>query len=234
MGKLEEFRQNLLADIRTEAEENTQYVSMQYLETVTSNLSNYYKCPAAVPCFYERTGRRNRKLLIHGYNFDEFDNTMSLFVCDFSGEIEMTTITKTVFKDYINHAVAFIEDSISGDVEESTDSSDDGYSLAQDIRKNRGNIERYFIYVVSDRKRSDQFNTFEEKEIDGKKLVCRILEIEYYYDSLMEESEPDSIVINVSAVSGYEGIPCMDASVGDLEFISYLSVDPWKFLAKIY
>ena len=86
MGKLEEFRLNTLADIRSEAEENTQYVSMQYLETITTNLSNYNKCPVAVPCFYERIGRRNRKLLIHGYNFDEFDNTMSLFVCDFSGE----------------------------------------------------------------------------------------------------------------------------------------------------
>jgi len=234
MGKLEEFRQNTLADIRSEAEENTQYVSMQYLETITANLSNYNKCPVAVPCFYERTGRRNRKLLIHGYNFDEFDNTMSLFVCDFSGDAEMTTITKTAFKDYINHAVAFIEDSISGDVEESTDSSDDGYSLAQDIRKNRDSIERYFIYVISDRKRSDQFNTFEEKTVDGKKLVCRILDIEYYYDALMELSEPDSIHIDVKGISGIDGLPCMDASIGDLDFQSYLSVVPGIFLASIY
>ena len=234
MGKLEDFRQNLIADISAEAEENSQYRAMQYLETVTNSLASFEKCPVAVPCFFERTGRRNRKLLIHGYNYDDFDNTMSLFVCDYSGLPEMTTITKTAFKEYINHAVAFIEDSLSGDVEEIVDSADDGYGLAQDIRKNSGSIERYFIYVISDRKRSDQFNTFEEKEIDGKKLVCRILDIEYYYDSLMEESEPDSIVINVSAVSGYDGIPCMDASVGDLEFGSYLSVVPGKFLAKIY
>ena len=234
MGKLEDFRQNLIADVVAEAEENTQYRAMQYLETVTNSLASFEKCPVAVPCFFERTGRRNRKLLIHGYNYDDFDNTMSLFVCDYSGIPEMTTITKTAFKDYINHAVAFIEDSLSGDVEEIADSSDDGYSLAQDIRKNSDSIERYFIYVISDRKRSDQFNTFEEKAIEGKKLVCRILDIEYYFDSLMEESEPDSIVINVNAVSGYDGIPCMDASVGDLDFKSYLSVVPGKFLAKIY
>lgn len=234
MGKLEDFRQNLIADISAEAEENSQYRAMQYLETVTNSLASFEKCPVAVPCFFERTGRRNRKLLIHGYNYDDFDNTMSLFVCDYSGLPEMTTITKTAFKEYINHVVAFIEDSLSGDVEEIVDSADDGYGLAQDIRKNGGNIERYFIYVISDRKRSDQFNTFEEKEIDGKRLVCRILDIEYYYDSLMEESEPDSIVINVNATSGYDGIPCMDASVGDLDFSSYLSVVPGKFIAKIY
>ena len=72
------------------AEENTQYRAMQYLETVTNSLASFEKCPVAVPCFFERIGRRNRKLLIHGYNYDDFDNTMSLFVCDYSGIPEMT------------------------------------------------------------------------------------------------------------------------------------------------
>jgi hypothetical protein len=234
MVNLEQFRLTLISDVRAEALENMQYPTMQYLETVTNGLSIYDKCPVAVPCFYERTGRRNRKILIHGYNYDDFDNSLSLFVCDFSGNNEMKTITKTTFKDYVNHAVAFIEDSLSGDIENSSDSSDDGYGLAQDIRKSKDKIERYFIYVISDSKRSDQFNTFEEKNIDGKNLICRILDIEYYYDALLENSEPDSIVIDVKTISGIDGIPCMDASIGETDFKSYLSVMPGTFLAKIY
>ena len=234
MDKLEEFRANLLADVRAEAVENSQYDALQFLETVTTSLNEDGKCPVAVPCYYQRSGRRNRKLLIHGYNYDDFDNTMSIFVSDYTGSTEMSTITQTNFDDMVKFAQAFIEESLDGHVEEISDCSDDGYSIAQDIRVNRDSIERYYIYVISDRRRSEKFNTIKEKSIDGKPLFCRIFDIEYQYDSARENSEPDDIVINVKEISGIDGIPCMDASAPDAEYRSYLCVVPGLFLATAY
>ena len=105
MDKLEEFRANLLADVRAEAEENSQYDALQFLETVSTSLNEDGKCPVAVPCYYQRTGRRNRKLLIHGYNYDDFDNTMSIFVNKDTFEEKeqkiLSDINKTVNPDHI-------------------------------------------------------------------------------------------------------------------------------------
>ena len=234
MDKLEEFRANLLADVRAEAEENSQYDALQFLETVSTSLNEDGKCPVAVPCYYQRTGRRNRKLLIHGYTYDDFDNTMSIFVSDFSGDPVLSTITQSNFDEMVKYAQAFIEESLDGHIEEISDCSDDGYGIAQDIRMNRDSIERYYIYVISDRRRSEKFNTIKEKTIDGKPLFCRIFDIEYQYDSARENSAPDDIVINVNEISGIDGIPCMDASSPDAEYHSYLCVVPGLFLATAY
>lgn len=233
MEKYETYRQELIADVKAEAMENGQYELIQFMESVSAELSTYDKCPVAIPCFYSRTGRKNRKLLVHGYNYDDFDNTMSLFISDYSGEPEITTITSTDFKNHVKQAVAFIEDSLDGYVQEISDFTDEGYSLAKDIESNRDNIERYFVYVISDRRRSDRFKNIEEMEIDGKKLLYRILDIEYIYDSFMENTEPDSIRINVESVSGIHGIPCMDAS-HEKGYSSYLCVVPGRFLACAY
>lgn len=234
MEKLKEFRLNLIADVKAEAEENSQYDALQFLETVTTSLNEDGKCPIAVPCYYQRTGRRNRKLLIHGYNYDDFDSTMSIFISDFSGGPNLNTITLTNFDELVKYAQAFIEEAIDGHIEEISDCSDDGYNIAQDIRVNKDEIERYYIYVVSDRKRSDRFNTIKEKTIDGKPLFCRIFDIEYQYDSAKENAEPDNIIIDVKGVSGIKGISCMDASAIGTEYQSYLCVVPGIFLANAY
>lgn len=233
MEKYETFRQELIADVRTEAIENQQYEQIQFIETISGDLSSYDKCPVAIPCYYSRTGRRNRKMLVHGYNYDDFDNTLSLFISDYTGSEQISTITYTDFSNYVKQAVAFIEDSLEGYVQSISDCSDEGYGLAKDIETNRENIERYAIYVISDRRRSDRFKNMEEANIDRKKLMCRLLDIEFIYDSILENSESENIRINVESISGVSGIPCMDASK-DVGYSSYLCVVPGVFLACAY
>ena len=234
MEGIEDFRLSRIADVNDQAEEENLYPYLVYLERVTSELSVYDKCPVAVPCFYTRTGQRGRKLLVHGYSFNDFDNTLSLFLCDYSGQEKMGSITLTDFKALIRPVISFIEDSLSGHVEEITDPSDEGYALAREIRTNRDKIDRYAVYVVTDKKRSDRFNSISEMKVDGKDLLCRIVDMDFLYAAVKEVSGPDDIEIDVREICDIDGIPAMEAFTGDTGFQSYLCIVPGTFLAESY
>ena len=63
MGEaITEFRSELLAQIKNEAMANNEFDQIQFLISVTSELEIFEICPVATPCFFERIGKRNRKL----------------------------------------------------------------------------------------------------------------------------------------------------------------------------
>ena len=167
-----QFKEDLISQVKNDALANNNYDQVQFLESVTSEMEIFEICPAAIPSFFERTGKRNRKLAVHGYNVTDFDNTLHLYYVDFTGNHELITINFSIFKDCVKKCIAFIEEAVAGNIENSVEVSDPGYELAKMIRKDFETYERIKIYVVSDRIRSERFKNVDDHSACGKQTFA--------------------------------------------------------------
>ena len=235
--QIEKYRQDLIADVTIRAEANGVEEVIQFLDTVTSDLSESYTCPNAEPCYFDRIGRRNRRLKLHGWNFDEEFGTMSLFYCDFDGSDSFPEpLTQTDFKKYIGNMIAFAEDALSKDIENSVEISDEGYELARLIRKQNNEIDRYALYVITDRQKSSRFKTLDEYIIEGKEATAQLIDIERCYYTLVRQDESVELEVDFKELSGGEidGISYINASSDVAEYEAFLCVMPGTILSKIY
>ena len=235
MGEaITEFRSELLAQIKNEAMANNEFDQIQFLISVTSELEIFEICPVATPCFFERIGKRNRKLAVHGYNITDFDNTLHLYYADYSGESDISTINNATFEDCVKKCIAFVEDALSKSIEETVEISDPGYELAKLIRTEFDSFERIKIYVVSDRLRSDRFKTVDNHSAAGKQTFAIPIDISYYHDVVMSRDTGSETVIHASEFD-LDGIEATEISNTNEDYCkSYLGIMPGRFLAEIY
>lgn len=235
--QIEEYRRELIADITVSAEANGVEEIMQFLDTTTSALSESYICPNAEPCYFDRIGRRNRKLKLHGWNYDDDFKTLSLFFCDFDGsESFPEPLTQTDFKKHISNMIAFAEDAISKDIENSIEISDEGYELARFIRKENDKIDRYSLFVVTDRQKSSRFKTLDEYFIEGKEATAQLIDIERCYYTLVRQDDSLDLDVNFKELSDgkLEGLSFIKASSDSAEYEAYLCIIPATALSKVY
>lgn len=232
--ELIEFRDDLIAQVKNEALANNEYDQIQFLVSVTSELELFDVCPTATPCFFERIGKRNRKLAVHGYSITDFDNTLHLYYADYSGDAGISMINSSGFEDCVKRCIAFIEDSVSKSIEETVEISDPGYELARMIRTGFNAYERIKIYVISDRLRSERFKTVDNHSACGKQTFAVPVDISYYYNLVMSRNVDSGIKIQLDQF-GFNGIEAIDVSSNnDFGCRSFIGVVPGRFLAEIY
>lgn len=235
MGEaITEFRSELLAQIKNEATANNEFDQIQFLVSITSELELFDVCPAAIPCFFERIGKRNRKLAVHGYCVTDFDNTLHLYFADYSGDSDISAINNATFEDCVKKCIAFVEDAVSKKIEETVEISDPGYELAKMIRTEFDSYERIKIYVISDKLRSDRFKTVDDHSAAGKQTFAIPIDILYYHDVVMSRNAGSETVIPVSEFD-LDGIEATEISNMDEDYCkSYLGIIPGRFLAEVY
>lgn len=235
MGEtITDFRSDLLAQIKNEAMANNEFDQIQFLISVTSELEQFEICPEATPCFFERIGKRNRKLAVHGFSVTDFDSTLHLYYADYSGDSEITIINNVTFEDCVKKCIAFVEDAVSKNIEETVEISDPGYELARMIRTEFDSYERIKIYVISDKLKSDRFKTVDDHSAAGKQTFAIPIDISYYRDVIMSRDPGSETIISVSEFN-LGGIVATEISNTDENYCrSYLGIMPGRFLAEIY
>ncbi len=233
MYDIESFRRQYIENIRSDADAAGVSPAEEFLVAATKDMAAFDVCPEAEPCAYAGTGRHNRSVVVHGFAYTDgdgglSDRTLSLFVCDYSGDPDPPKMTEREFNDHARRCIAFIEESMDGQIA----SGGPGARLAAHIREEYGNYDRVFVYVVTDRIRSSRLKEVKDRDLGGKTLFFRLIDMEYIADTLKSSRPDDDSVIRVSDF-GYSAIPCVKAGSSET-CTSYIGAVPGMFLALIY
>ncbi len=237
MDEVEAYRSQYLEDIKNYASETGTSAPDRFLEEATKDMAAFDVCPQAEVCRYEGNGRRNRALVVHGYAYTDGegglgDSTLSLFVCDYTGDEAPSRMTEREFYDHAKRCIAFIDESVSGAIENATDPEDPGHGLARHIRTGFPGYDRIFVYVVTDKVRSVRFKEIKDKDLGGKPVFLRLIDMAYMKETLGSSRPDDYRVIRVSDF-GFSSIPCVKAG-SNSKCTSYIGTVPGLFLALIY
>lgn len=224
MVTIEEFHQDFLQSVISDADSRGLMKPESFFECVceqlvdTGDLSNNY-----APAEYIKQG-----IEVHGYDYDEERNILSLITYEFFQDEVIQTLTMQHISTKFKRLKQFFVKSSQrhhDDMEETTDA----YSMAYRIYNLglEGKIDKIRLIVLTDGKATRNLKEIAPEKSKGIHIEFRVIDIEYLYQIYLSGNENSEFDVE-------SDLPYLDISVDSDEYASYLAVVSGVFLAEIY
>ena len=112
---IEAFRDSVRQDVHLSATQNRTFPRDEFLVQYTEDLIEAEEFTDFEQVQYESSGsRRGSVLQIDGYYYDELDQSLGIFLCDFTDTLEAQTLTMRDVKILFKREENFVTDSLMG------------------------------------------------------------------------------------------------------------------------
>ena len=228
--QLMEFRNALLDDVALNAASNMTNDMEEFLTLVTDRLIAAEEIEDFIYVPYEGINQKKRKLQVDGYFYNELDDCLCLFIGVPLSYDEDLTLSVPEAQKWIGRVTGFLDNSeyVLMHAEESAP----GYGLAYDVVHRYHSVQRYKVYLITDKIASKNLQEIKESDVGGIPVECHIWDIERLHELSRSASGKEEIVIDFKEL-GLEGIPCLPASETD-DYHAYLCNIPGMVLATLY
>jgi hypothetical protein len=229
----EEFRNEFLADVRTRANADKNFMHSAFTERSGELLGEAEELYDFEACYFRGTGSKNRGLAVDGFSFDDADGSVRIVVAEFEGGRDPKTLIQSYARTLFGRTQAFVEDSLSGRVQQNSEESSPEYGLARELEHRAGSISRIRFFLVTDSVLSDRVKDWPEGDIGGIPTEFHIWDISRFHRAHLSRSGRDELIVDFAAACE-SGLPCIRASVSADNYSAYLCVIPGNVLADIY
>lgn len=230
---IETFRDSVRQDVHLNATQNKTLPRDEFLVQYTEDLIDAEEFTDFEQVQYESSGSRRGSILqIDGYYYDELDQSLGIFLCDFTDTLEAQTLTMRDVKVLFKREENFVVDSLNGFIQQNAEESSPGYGLAMDIAGRYKDVRIYKFYIISDRIKSRLIKEIPVGKLGKAKAEYYIWDISRLQGLRESRTGKEDIVIDLHEF-GIEGIPCLEASKAD-DYTAYLCNIPGKVLADLY
>jgi hypothetical protein len=233
---LSEYRINLLDEIRASAQMNNTFAEMEFVTQMFNRLSDAEEIIDPVILYYDGIGKRNRRIGLDGYQFDEGDSSLAILISDYSKEDDPPALNSTMIENYMGRIRGFVEDVITTDLLNNIDFSVPAYGFGCDVKRmfNQNEIVKFKFYVISDRVMSSRIKLIKAVPLLGVDVEYHVWDVERLYHLDNAHKGKESIVVDFKEISG-QGLSCVRAaSASSSQYDAYLAVIPGQILADMY
>lgn len=229
-NKLMEFRTALLDDVALNAANNMTNDMEEFLTIVTDQLVAAEEIDEFIYVPYEGINSKKKRLQVDGYTYNELDDCLCLFIGVPLSYDEDISLGLTEAKKWIGRVTDFLDNSeyVLMHAEESAP----GFGLAYDVVHRYGTVQRYKIYLITDRIASKNLSEIKESNVGGIPVECHVWDVARLYELSQSVNGREEIVIRFQDL-GMKGIPCLPASETE-DYHAYLCNIPGMVLATLY
>lgn len=188
--------------------------------------------------FYWSYSFGRNKITLYGYDIDEFDNSVSLFVSDIGEPFH--TILQRDAQVMIDEALNFIKFAMNGKSDFTKLLENDAYDLYDQLvqlNKTPVGLTKIKVIIVSNGKHSSRAKV-ELSPMGNIDVELLYWDIEWIYSNCNSIVTMEDIVIDAKEDDYCElmdgGLPCLPVPQTDETFECYQCVVPGKLLATIY
>lgn len=228
MITIEEFHQDFLQTIFSEADTRGLLISQAFFENVceelvaTGELSvNYTEAD------YLKSGGR-LPMEACGYDYDEERKIFSVLIHQFYQTNEIETLTKQVIDQKIKRLRNFVIASCEG-LYKNLEPTSPAYSMSYNIYEyyTQKKIEKFRLFLVTDGKITKTFKELSVKSIDDIATEFRIIDIDYFYKNHMSKNADSSFEVSIT-------LPYLEIPTNSDKYTSYLTYLTGDQLVNIY
>lgn len=238
--KLVEYIELFTNDVQADADAFQISIEEAFLSNIAEKLIETEVISDCSIGYFKKAGRANRRIEINGYNYENADNTLSLFVVDDLSDSD-ANLTNTFLDTLVKRAEELVYSSLENrflDWEESSIGYEVG-SIIYRLYNNRFSqetdmdLKKIRIYVLTNKSLSKQFKNIKRDAIQDIPVDFSIYDATKLYEMAKAgfEKEPVDIRLDEYGIEGIHAIRCSSRSG---EFDSYLASIPGKVLANIY
>lgn len=228
-----DFKKDFLDEVKANAAIMGEGSCACFVSSFGSYLIEYGLIDDIVPCYFTGEYKR-KKFRVDGYSYDDYDDTMNLYIADYDGIDTDRTLVMTAAKQTISRVVTFVDAALHSDLGETVDISLPISDLIEIIAQKQKSIRQYKIFLFTDANTSARIKSMDVESFEGVPVEAQIWDLNRLYEVCVT---PENEAIEVSFMDyGMEnGIPCIEANVGvDQKYKSFLGVIPGNVLAQLY
>lgn len=230
----QEFRKDFLEEVKAAAAATGEGSCASFVNEFARYLQEAEYLIDFTVSYFEGAGKRNRRLRVDGYAYDEFDKTMAIIIADYDGFDDERVLGLTQAKQFQDRLIYFIDDAQNSPLHREIEMSRASSDLVDLLREKRNEIRKYQLLIFTTANVSSRITSLESGDIDGVPFECQIWDIERLFKVCGSDAGRNIIRIDFKELSE-SGIPCMEASGTAIdEFKSYLCIIPGPILADIY
>ena len=238
MISLEEYRQELLEELRADASIGATDVADEFINRALMFLDDNGELPEPTQLYFGKRGRGNRMMQIDGYAFDNADSSLCLIIGDFQDTTTPENLIQTQIKTLSNRLSSFLDEACNGQLNLYCDDSDEILTLAGMLKSRfqdkTSPILKIKYFIITNKSLSTRVTRLKEGTFNELPVELHIWSIERFYEAkCANSSEPIRIDFEKDFQSG--GIPCIRGEIGEnLGYEAFIAIMPGKLLAQLY
>jgi hypothetical protein len=234
MAELDEYYQDLMGDIRREADASGVMMVEAFFDRMAERLTEAGELEVAHRAYFQ-SGDGSQKLRVDGYSGDprETEGVLGLIVCDFVDSEDVQTFGKSDVTPILNPLVRFLKKARTTEFRDSLNEVNPAFQVSDLIIATWSQITKVKLILVSNRQyigRDDTVKLTDAGEIPVTWSVWDLARFEKFDRSGQARED---IVIDFANDFGAP-MPALRASQGGAGLESYLLIVPGEQLASIY
>ncbi len=229
-----EFKKDFLEEVKTNAATTGEGSVATFVDVVSDYLNNSEVLYDVVPTYYEGKGKKNKKLRVDGYSYDQFDKTFTLIIANYTNSDSELTLTQSESKRIFDQLFVFLEECFDTDLINKIEPSNPVVDLIELIRYNhkKNKINKFKFLLFTDQTMSKRIVNIETLNFKGIPVERQIWDIERIYKNCSNIDGKQNIQINFSELLNSNGIPCIKTSLEG--YNSFLCIIPGNVVADLY
>lgn len=232
--ELADFRTDLMNEARTRANQNGTSAEEEYVNMYTDQMQESEEISGFNALYYQGVDKHKGIMRIDGFNYDELDDCLEIFVCPVTNSQKMESLSQTDADKFFKQGVRFIKASLDEYIQNNSEESSPGFGLAYDIKHRYSvNLQKIRIYIITDAVMSNRISEIPSSKINGVPTEYHIFDISRYQALNESVDGKEEIIIELKDFGLKDGVPCLKASENE-EYTAYLCNIPGIVLANLY
>lgn len=234
MSELDEYHQNLMADIRREADASGIFPVEAFFDRMTERLTEAGELEVADRAYYQ-SGEGAQKLRIDGYAGDPRDSegVLGLIVCDFADSDTVQTFGKGDVPPILNPLIRFLKKAKTEEFRDSLNEANPAFQVSDLIITTWSQVTKVKLILISNRQYIGRDDTVKLAEIGEVPITWSVWDLARFERFDRSGQAREEMVIDFAKDFGAP-LPALKASQSGAALESYLLIVPGEQLAAIY
>ena len=234
MSELDEYYQNLMADIRREADASGVFPVEAFFDRMTERLTESGELEVADRAFYQ-SSEGVQRLRIDGYAGDPRDSegVLGLIVCDYDESDNVQTFAKADVPPILNPLVRFLKKARTEDFRDSLNEANPAFQVSDLIITTWSKITKIKLILISNRQYIGRDDALKLTEFGDLPVTWSVWDLARFERFDRSGQAREDLVIDFAQDFGAP-LPALKASQSGAGLESYLLIVPGEQLAAIY
>jgi hypothetical protein len=228
-AELQQFSQDLLQEVIA----NSDYEEDEGLfpEEIFTRIFIDHLCDAGELEDGEICHHQSHGIKVSGYNYQEVEGRLDLFVSIFKSKTPPVTISKNDVDTNIKRLKGFLEQSYKG-LYKSLEEASPAYDLAEWIYKHKKQLSNFRLFVFTDGLVTTQ--QFKESAVVGERIFSiNVWDIRRLYRCVNSGKKREAIEIDFESRFG-QVIPCLRIPEANSDYDGCMLIIPGEILKSLY
>ena len=232
MSELEEYHQNLMADIRREADASGVIMVEAFFDKMTERLTEAGELEVADRAYFQ-SGEGAQRLRIDGYAGDPRDSEgiLGLIVCDFVDSEDVRTFGKTDVPPILNPLIRFLKKARTEEFRDSLNEANPAFQVSDLIITTWPQVTKVKLILVSNREYIGRDDAVKLQELDDVPVTWSVWDLARFERFEVKGNED----LEIDLVQDFGGaVPALKGSQTGAALENYLMIIPGPQLAAVY